>query len=378
MARSAWATLEAEGRRPISGVVVSPEPASDLDPALAVHTGSHPVPDERSERAGRAVLAEVGRSEPDEVLLVLLSGGASSLLSTPVAGVSLHELATATSVLLRAGAPIELLNAVRRHTVEVSGGRLARAARSGAIRVLAVSDVAGDDPAVLASGPFAADPTSHADALAGIDGLGIRSELPEAVRIHLEAGARGEREESVGPGDPSLERVSTEVIASLADALSGAADAARGLGLVVVRHESELTGEAREVGRDVASRLIALRDGAPTLWVAGGETTVTVQGEGRGGRSQELALAAAQTLEGVGGVSLLAAGTDGIDGPTDAAGAHADAGTVERGRAAGRSAAEDLARNDAYGFFEAEGGLFRPGPTGTNVRDLVLAHVARS
>jgi glycerate-2-kinase len=342
---------------------------------IALREAGHPVPDARSEAAGQEALRMVSSCAADDVLLVLLSGGASALLACPVSGVTLEALAETTSLLLGSGAGIDELNTVRKHLTEVSGGRLARAARSARIEVLAVSDVPGDRLDVIGSGPCAADPSSFGDALEVLRRRGLLARIPAGVRCHLEAGRRGEVEETPKPGDASLARVRTTLLACNRDALAAAERAAACRGLRPLRLSEGLCGEAREVGRRLAGLGRSLRAREPLCLVAGGETTVTLRGEGRGGRSQELALAAALELAGEDGIALLAAGTDGTDGPTDAAGAFADGGTRERGRRRGVDARACLARNDAYAFFLREGGLLRTGPTGTNVMDLVLLRV---
>jgi len=346
---------------------------------IALREAGHPVPDARSEAAAREALALVSGAGRDDALVVLLSGGASSLLACPAPGLSLADVAATTSLLLSAGAGIEELNAVRKHLSAVGGGRLGRCAVSDRIEVLAISDVPGDRIDVIGSGPFAPDPSTFADALAALDRRGVRDRVPARVASHLVAGARGEAEETAKPGDAGLERVRTTLLATNATALSAAAAAASDLGMRPLTLSGSLQGEARDVGRRLAALAGAIRPGAggasPLCLIAGGETAVTVRGRGRGGRNQELALAAARVIDGCAGIAILAAGTDGSDGPTDAAGAFADGGTLERARARHLDAAAALAENDSYGFFAAEGGLLVTGPTRTNVMDLVLLHV---
>jgi len=362
---------ELAGDRIERGLVVTKDGHDVPLSRLALRYGGHPVPDQRSERAAREAIALVEGAAPEEVLVVLLSGGASALLSCPLPGLSRQDLIAATELLLASGVEIEGVNTIRKHLTEVSGGRLARRASSHRIEVLAISDVPGDAIETIASGPCAADPSTAADALAIIDRCGLRGSAPPRVVAHLESG----REESVKPGDPTLERVGSTILASNRDALAGAREAAQERGLRVVAVTDLLRGEAREVGRRLAALARSLRREAPLLLLAGGETTVTLRGGGKGGRSQELALAAACELQGGSGIALLAAGTDGTDGPTDAAGAYADGRTVERGRTLGLDARAALAENDSYQFFRAEGGLLVTGPTRTNVMDLVLVLV---
>lgn len=334
---------------------------------------AHPVPDASGESAARACLALAASCAPEDVLVVLLSGGSSALLACPAPGVPREALAAATELLLRAGAPIEELNAVRKHLSGISGGRLAARTRARRIEVLAVSDVVGDRLDVIGSGPCHPDPTTYADALRVLALRGLLERVPAEVRAHLEAGARGLREETPKPGDPALARVCTTLVATNRTALQAVELAASRDGVASVRVTDRLAGEARQAGARFAALARCVSGPLPRLLLAGGETTVRVRGPGRGGRSQELALAAAIGLAGVPGVTVLAAGTDGTDGPTDAAGAWVDGDTVARGARAGVGAGAALEQNDAYGFFSAEGGLVRIGPTSTNVMDLVLA-----
>lgn len=367
------AALEARlGERIERGLAVTKDGHRAPLRRFAVREAAHPVPDERSAAAGREALDLAASCAPDDVFVLLLSGGASALLSCPPPGLSQDDLARTNAALLACGAPIAELNAVRKHLSVVSGGRLAVACGAGRIVVLAVSDVLGDPWDVIGSGPCAPDPSTFADALQVVSRRRLEKRLPAAALAHLAAGAEGRLPETPKPGDPALARVHARIVASNADALAGACAAARAEGLHPVVAARELTGEAREAGRRVAALAGAVRAPGPLLLVVGGETTVTVRGRGRGGRSQSLALAAALALSGRTDAALLAAGTDGTDGPTDAAGAFADGGTVARGAAAGRSAAADLDDDDAYAFFAAEGGLLRTGPTRTNVMDLVL------
>jgi hydroxypyruvate reductase len=369
----------AAGPRIVRGLVVTKEGhgadalASGRLPAArwTLRESAHPVPDARCEAGARALLDHVASARVDDVLVVLLSGGASALLACPLPGLALAELADTTEALLASGAEIGEINAVRKHLVEVAGGRLAHAAGAGRIEVLAISDVIGDRLDVIGSGPCAPDPTRFADALEVVDRRALRERLPRRVLAHLEAGARGERAESPKPADPVFARVRTTLLASNGTALAAARRDAEARGLPVVVASASLRGEARRAGARMAALARAARP-RPVCLLAGGETTVTLRGRGRGGRCQELALAAALAWDGQPDLTLLAAGTDGSDGPTDAAGAYADGGTVARGAARGVDARAALADNDAYGFFAAEGGLVRIGPTGTNVMDLVL------
>jgi glycerate-2-kinase len=378
------------GARVARGLVVTKDGHARAAPGVRcrVREAGHPVPDARSEAAARELLALAASTGPDDVLVVLLSGGASALLACPLPGLGLDDLAATTRLLLASGAEIGEVNAVRKHLAEIAGGRLARAAGAGRVEVLAVSDVIGDAVDVIGSGPCAPDPTTFGDALGVLARRGLLGRVPARVREHLEAGTRGEREETPKPGDPCFRRVRTTVVASLATALAAAAREARARGLRTWILSRALRGEARAVGRRLAALGLAVRGSEPVCLLAGGETTVTLgvatpgkvaapgSGPGLGGRNQELALAAALALAGRPGVTLLAAGTDGSDGPTDAAGAFADGGTVARAASRGWDASAALARHDSHSFFAAEGGLLRTGPTGTNVMDVAALHVA--
>lgn len=327
--------------------------------------GGHPVPDATSLAAGRRVHAFASALGPGERLLVLLSGGASACLERPAAGLSLADLAATNRALLASGRAIDEVNAVRKHLSTIKGGGLLRAT-SARVVVLLLSDVPGDDPATVASGPFAADPTTFADALAAVDGL----EIPLAVRRHLEAGARGERRETLGAHAPELVRVEHRLLAGRAAAADAAAAAAAARGIAVTR--VLLTGDAEtaavhlvEAGRRLAGERVAL--------VASGETTVELgESPGIGGRNQQLALAAAQELAGASGELLLALATDGVDGASPAAGAIVDGTTWARIVAAGIDPRVALAGRNATPALSAADALLAGGASGTNVADLVV------
>jgi glycerate-2-kinase len=376
MARGA---LEVLGGRVAGGVVTVPAggPAPRL-PGLEVWAAAHPVPDTHGLAAATAALATARAAGEDDLVLCLLSGGASALWAAPPAGVSLGDLRDATERLLRSGAPIAETNAVRKHLSRIAGGWLARAAAPARLVTLALSDVVGSAPDAIGSGPTVPDPTTFRDALEVL--LRREVEVPPAVRAHLQRGDAGEAPETPKPGDPAFARASYRVVASNRDALAAAAEEAERLGYRTTVVGDDMQGEAREVGAEVAALAWgAHAEGesarAPAAFLLGGETTVTVRGRGRGGRSQELALAAALEIEGEPGLLVAAVGTDGRDGPTDAAGAMVDGETVARGRAAGLEARDALERNDAHTFLRASGDLVVTGPTGTNVNDLVLVLV---
>jgi len=393
----ARAFVEVAGERVAGGAVTTKDGHGGEVPGLAVREAAHPVPDARGEAAARDALRRASEAGPDDALVVLLSGGASALWACPAPGLGLDDLAATTDVLLASGADIGETNAVRKHLSAVAGGRLARAFAGGPVFLLAVSDVPGDRLDVIGSGPCSPDPTRFADARRVLVERGVEARVPEAVRAHLAAGERAERPETPRPGDRALARVHAHVVARNADALVAAARAARERGWRAEIDPEPLAGEARAAARSLLARARAgaafevgksdaVADGllararaggaGPRLWIAGGETSVTFEQAGRGGRSQELALAAALALDGERGVALLAAGTDGTDGPTDAAGAFADGGSVARARARGADARDALVRHDSYTFWSAEGGLLRTGPTGTNVMDVAFVALA--
>ena len=359
------------GPRIVSGLIVGPE-AVDVAPPFETMAGGHPLPTAGSERAGRGALALAGSVKPGERFLCLLSGGASALMAAPAAGISLEDKKATTIQLLRAGADITALNSVRKHLSDVKGGGLAVRSAAGC-HTLAISDVVGDDVAVIGSGPGVPDASEFRDAIEALRRFGGLDAYPEPVVDRLRAGERGERPETLKPSDPRGAQATARVIGSRLNAMDGACDAARRLGYQVVRIDRPLVGDAGQAARDhvqdIARRIRNIE--GPVCVVSSGETTVHVTGQGRGGRNQEFALAAAGELRALARDALLASvGTDGIDGPTDAAGALVDEGTLERARHLGLDPVGFLRDNDSYNFFAALGDLVITGRTGTNVGDL--------
>ncbi|MBP1635575.1 MAG: Glycerate kinase [Acidobacteria bacterium] len=355
------------------GLVVGTHCPIQLPAGLEWREASHPVPDQRSVDAARAALGLVRALRPDEELIVLISGGASALLALPRPGITLEDKRETTRRLLGAGADITALNTVRKHLSLVKGGQLGVAAGRGV--ALAVSDVVGDDLGVIASGPTVPDPTTFADALSVLGRHGGARAYPARVVALLERGAAGEAEETPKPGERGLQGVRTRVIGSGREAAAAVAREAAARGYRVAMLDRPLVGEARDAGASLVAegRRLAAQGPLPACVVAHGETTVHVTGDGRGGRNQELALAAAIALDasGVGG-AVLSGGTDGVDGPTDAAGAVADSATIPRARAEGLDPLDFLRRNDAYTFFSRLGDLLMTGPTHTNVGDVQI------
>jgi glycerate-2-kinase len=365
------------GDRVRRGVVVAPTYAA-LDPPLKLARGDHPMPSSRSEAAGREALALARADDDAACLLVLLSGGASALMAVPADGITLEHKQRATDRLLLEGVTIAELNTVRKHLSAVKGGWLAAAANLP-VMTLAISDVVGDDPAVIGSGPTVADTSSFEDALSVVRRAGGRKAFPSTVMQRLEDGAAGRLPETPKPGDPRLARSRWWLVGSRTNAMAAAAVEARGRGYAAVVRESAVVGEARSAAAEWAAWIGAPleRSGASCV-ISSGETTVRVVGSGRGGRNQEFALAAAGALDRCArGVALASVGTDGVDGPTDAAGAIVRSDTLARARAAGLAAPETfLADNNAYAFFAALNDLIRTGPTGTNVGDLQVCLIA--
>lgn len=368
----AMGALEILGGRITGGTLTTKDGHGCDLPRIEVWEAAHPVPDTRGMAGAADALRMARAAGPRDLVLCLLSGGASALWAAPAPGVTLTDLRTVTDALLRAGATIHELNTVRKHLSRIGGGWLARAAAPARVVTLAVSDVVGGALDVIASGPTVPDPTTFEDAL---EVLARHAVQAPAVRARLQAGDAGEIEETPKPFDAAFARASAHVVAGNADALRGAAREAGRLGYQARIVADDVEGEASSVGEQVGLLIrntLAERPAGSVALLLGGETTVTVAGPGRGGRNQELALAVAMEIEGMPGVLAVSLGTDGTDGPTDAAGAFADGGTVARGEDAGLDGRQALRRNDAYPFLRAAGDLVVTGPTGTNVNDVVL------
>ena len=349
---------------------------------IQIHSAGHPLPDAAGLEGTRHILNLLDQLTAGDLVLVLLSGGASALLVQPAPGVSLGNLQRLTDALLRSGATIQELNAVRKHLSQVKGGGLARriAHSDAQAAVLVLSDVVGSPLDVIGSGPCAPDPTTFADAWAVLERYRLTDSAPRAALAHLERGLRGEVEETPKPGEPFFAHVHHVIVADNRTAAQAAAARAAELGCQVHLLTTFLEGEAREVGQVLAA--LAKEQARyhrplprPVCLVLGGETTVTVRGAGHGGRNQELALAAALALHGWEDVLVVTLATDGVDGPTDAAGAIAAGHTVARARALGLEPWDHLERNDAYPLFAALGDLILTGPSGTNVNDLAFVLV---
>lgn len=365
------------GRRVTKGLINTKYGHVARTKRIALHECGHPVPDEAGCDGARRIAALAAEAGVGDLVLVLISGGASALLPLPADSIMLEEKQATTRLLLACGAPIQDINAVRKHLSALKGGQLARLGSRATVITLLLSDVIGDSLDVIGSGPTAPDPTTFSDAWAVIERYALRERIPRAVRARLEAGCRGEIAETPKAGDASFARVQNLVVGSNRLAVDEAARAARERGYRAVVLSTSIEGETRDVaGMHAAilkeSRLTGRPARPPVCFISGGETTVTLRGAGRGGRNQEFALACALALDGVEHVLAASLGTDGTDGPTDAAGAIATGTTLARARKLGLNARLALAENDSYPFFDALHDLIRTGPTGTNVMDVRL------
>lgn len=366
------------GRSIVGGALaVVPERAAgrmDMGLPFSLHAADHPLPTVRNLVAAKAIAEAVKLAGPLDTVVMLLSGGGSSHLTYPAPGLELEHLREISGRLMRAGATIREINTVRKHCERLKGGRLARLAAPAPVRSYILSDVMGDRLDVIASGPTAPDPTTFADALAVLDRRGLRGAVPPVTK-HLEEGASGRHEETPKPGDPTFDRVLNIVIGSNVQALAAARKAAEGMGFVVAGCAAQVEGEASEIGRRLASeaRRADLSDGRARCWLIGGEATVTVgDSPGRGGPCQEMALAGAMALDGIGAAAMVAFATDGIDGPTDAAGAIVTGRTCGRARKAGEDPQRYLEAHDSAEFLRKYAVPIRTGPTGTNVNQLAF------
>lgn len=341
---------------------------------------AHPVPDDQGSRAAREILSLVSKAGENDLVFFLLSGGGSALMALPAAGLSLGDKQETTRCLLSCGAAIHEINTIRKHLSAVKGGWLARAASPAKLVSLIVSDVIGDDVGVIASGPTAPDESTFEACREIFHRYRLQERLPPAVFDRVADGAAGRVDETPKPRDPLFSAVTNIVVASNAQALSAARLKARALGYTPLILSSMIEGETRQVAKvHTAMAREVLKSGhpvsPPACLISGGETTVTIRGGGRGGRNQEFALAAVPGISGSEHVVVLSAGTDGSDGPTDAAGALADSRSFTRAWRLGMDAHRFLTDNDAYPFFEALGDLLLTGPTGTNVMDLNIVLV---
>ena len=367
------------------GVIIVKEGYADLSgfknlTGLQIVEASHPLPDGRGLRATQAIIELLHACEPDDLVICLISGGASALLTAPVKDVSLADLQALTRLLLACGANINEINTLRKHLDQVKGGQLARLAQPAKIAALILSDVVGSPLDVIGSGPTVPDSTSFADAYAVLERYGLLDQAPPSIVDYLQLGCRGGVPETPKTEDPLFSRVQNVIVGSNLQAAEAARRQALTEGFNAMLLTTYLQGEARHAGRwlaAIARQIVTTGQPLPppACLVVGGETTVTLVGDGLGGRNQEIALGAVADLTDLPGVLLLTLATDGGDGPTDAAGAVVTGETLQRAAQLGLYPGDYLMRNDAYNFFKALGDLFVTGPTGTNVNDLAFLFV---
>lgn len=370
------------GERVSDGIIVVKDGHGLPLQRVRVHEARHPVPDERGLRAAEEILSLVSGAGERDLVICLISGGGSALLVAPAEGVTLKDKQQVTQLLLACGASIHEINTVRKHLSRVKGGGLAHTTHPATLVSLILSDVVGDDLDTIASGPTVPDSTTFRQAEQILGRYGIWDQAPRSVRMYLEKGVKGEIPETPKLGDPSFQRGVWELVGTNLQALKAARKEAERMGYRTMILSGMIEGETREVAKAhaaIAKEVLSSENpiAPPACVLSGGETTVTLKGDGKGGRNTEFALASAMALEGVENVVVLSGGTDGTDGPTDAAGAMADGETVSQAREKGLDPVDYLRRNDAYTFFETLGGLVITGPTRTNVMD-VCAMLMRS
>ncbi len=377
--KASWRMAEASGQflgdLIDTGIIITKYGHTNASSRLAkitVYEAAHPVPDGNGVAATRRILDLVREADERTLILCLISGGGSALLVAPAEGITLREKQEVTDLLLKSGATINELNVVRKHISMVKGGRMAEIAYPASVISLIVSDVVGDSLDVIASGPTAPDTSTYDGALAILEKYQLTDRVSGAVLSMLERGSRGKIGETPKQGDGIFDSAQNIIVASNSRALLAAKGKAEELGFQASILSSTLEGEAREVARSLAHRARTANLNRPFCLLSGGETTVTVRGSGLGGRNTELALAFALEIQGKAGVTLLSAGTDGTDGPTDAAGAVVDGRTIDRAKSMNLDAAKYLNDNDSYTFFGKTNDLLITGPTGTNVMDIQI------
>ena len=350
---------------------------------IAFNAATHPIPSQRGVLGVENMLRLVGKPSGKDLVICLISGGGSALMPLPAPGTTLSNKRRTTELLLRSGANIHETNTVRKHLSGIKGGRLAERLYPATVLSLIISDVVGDELESIASGPTVPDDTTYRDAFEVLEKRGLLSKVPESVRKHISNGMSGEMPETPKPGSSVFKTVHNFLVGSNKHSCGAAARALRQRGYRTLALSTTLQGESREVGETLSGLARDIRESQipiapPAAIVAGGETTVTVQGKGRGGRNQELALSAALSIQGLKGMLVASIGTDGVDGPTDAAGAVADGTTIERALENGLEVKSFLEENNSYPFFKKLDDLIITGPTGTNVNDIMIAIVEGS
>ncbi len=382
-ARMTQALEEIIGERISSGIVITKKSHRvPLFGNIDLREGGHPLPDGEGLKGTRRIIKLLSKTTPDDLVIFLLSGGGSALLVSPVSGIRLKDKIKLTDELLKCGADIKEINTIRKHISEIKGGRLAQMAFPAPVLTLILSDVIGDRLDSIASGPTAPDNTTFADCIRIIDKYKIKHKIPTSVYAHLKKGAKGKIKETPKPGDPIFKRVKNVIIGSNRTALDAAEKKARDLGFntyVVPRPVAGDTTRAARIHVSLIKKIVKQKDPAspPACVISGGETTVKIRGKGKGGRNQEFALVGAMGIKGMKNVVFLSAGTDGTDGPTDAAGAICDGESIKRALKRGLNPKRYLDRNDSYRFFGKLGDLIITGPTNTNVMDVHLALIGK-
>lgn len=381
-ARMAQALEEILGEKISSGIVITKKGYGVLLKKVELVEGEHPLPDRYGWQATREILRLLSRTNRDDLVIFLLSGGGSALLVSPIPGISLRDKIKLTDQLLRCGADIKEINAIRKHISQVKGGKLAEKAQPARVLTLILSDVIGDRLDSIASGPTAPDGTTFSECLKIIQKYELADKIPKSIYLHLKKGAQGEIEETPKPGDRIFKRVKNVIIGSNRIALEAAKKKAEDLGYNTLVLPRPVAGDTTRAARRHVNLVKQIKIqknpvSPPACAISGGETTVKVKGKGLGGRNQEFALVGAVGIEGMKNVAFLSAGTDGTDGPTDAAGAICDGDTIKRALKKGLDPKRYLDENDSYHFFQHLGDLIITGPTHTNVMDIHLVLIGK-
>ena len=369
------------GERISEGLVIVKYGHGEATRKVKVLEAAHPIPDENGVQHTKELLGLLKRTQENDLVFCLLSGGGSALMIAPAEGVTLQEKQELTRHLLECGASIDEINTLRKHVSGIKGGRLAKAAYPSTVISLILSDVVGDDLSTIASGPTYPDGTTFSGCLEILERYGIKEKISKTIVAYLQMGCGNQEEETLKRGNLVLEKTENIIVGSNIQALQSARAKAETLGFNTLILSSSIEGETKDVAKvhaAIAKEIIATENPIkrPACILSGGETTVKIQGTGKGGRNQEFALAAAAEIEGIKGVTILCAGTDGNDGPTDAAGAVVDGDSISRALKKGLKAREFLDNNDSYSFFSIQGDLFKTGPTKTNVMDLRILLVS--
>jgi hydroxypyruvate reductase len=377
----AKAVIDKIGNRITSGLLISKHQIDKgkigFGEKIQIFFGGHPIPNRQSIESTEKLITFLEKVNENDLIINLISGGGSALMVSPYEGITLDDIKLLTNILLRSGATIQEMNTIRKHIDKIKGGGLARMTYPTRMETLILSDVLGDQISMIASGPTSMDETTYMDAWGIIYKYNIKNEIPKSIKNHFEKGVRGEVQETVKSGDEVMNKITNTIIGSLATAITSAEKAAKEIGYNTVILSTNLIGEAREVGKVFGSILTNMVENdyllkRPACVIAGGETTVTILGNGKGGRNQELALGAVEQIDNLRDCCLISIATDGEDGPTDAAGAFVTGRTRSRAIEKGLDYEQYLADNDAYNFFKIIGNLVKIGSTGTNVNDLLF------